>query len=148
MLDTAPLYVFSQGDDSDLTLILVYRECLRYRFLSAIFTSAIFQGCSRVMKRPAGRIRRGVQHVKGWVGLGGVHNLTGRVGSGREVFKISRVGSDRVKSFSNLSGGFGSGQDFQISQVGSGGGGTLTVMTRDKRVTRGLGQHDPRVVFC
>ena len=31
------------------------------------------------------------------VGLGGVRNLAGRVGSGQEVFKTSRAGSVRVR---------------------------------------------------
>ena len=60
---------------------------------------------------------------------------SGRVGSGQEVFKITRVGLGRIKRFSNIAGrvrsgqelikshgsGIGSGQDFfQISRVGSG----------------------------
>ena len=44
--------------------------------------TAIFQGFSRVMTRPAGRVKR-VSKSRG----------SGRVGSGLEVFKISRVGS-------------------------------------------------------
>ena len=71
-----------------------------------------------------------------------------RVGSCREVFKISRVGSGQVGSrvfqMSRVgSGQIGSGQEvMESSRVGSG-----QVMTREKRVTHGSGQHDPRVVF-
>ena len=43
----------------------------------------------------------------GRVGSGSVQNLTGRVGSGQEVFKScgsGQVGSGRVTTFSNLTG--------------------------------------------
>ena len=94
---------------------------------------------------------QGVQNVTGRVGLGIVQILTGRVKrfsnfggrvrSGQEFFK-SR-GSNRVES-----------RFFQISRVGSGRvkkgektHGSGQAMTHEKRVTRGSGQHDPRVVF-
>ena len=48
-----------------------------------------------------------------------------RVGSGQEVFEISRVGSGRLNKFSNLAGRVGSGQQLFKSRgsgrVGSGG---------------------------
>ena len=80
-------------------------------------------------------------------GLGrrGVQNVTGRAGSGRVgsiVLQISRVGSGRVKNFSNLGGRVRSGQEVMKAH-GSG-----QVMTREKRVTRGSDPHDPRVAFC
>ena len=52
-------------------------------------------GFSRVMTRPADRVRR-YKKTRGSnrVGPGGVGNPTGRVGSGLEVFKY--YGSDRV----------------------------------------------------
>jgi len=58
----------------------------------------------------------------GRVGSGSVQNLTDRVRSGRvKGFQISRVGSGRVKSFSNLTGRVGSGQEvMKSSRVGSG----------------------------
>ena len=37
----------------------------------------------------------------------GVLKMSRRVGSGQEVFKVARVGSDRVKRFLNLAGGSG-----------------------------------------
>ena len=40
---------------------------------------------------------------------GGYRNLAGRVGSGQEVFQISRGGSDRVKRFLNVASWVGSG---------------------------------------
>ena len=99
-----------------------------------------YQGFSRVMTRPAGRVKevsksRGSGRVgslrfkisrvgSGRVGSRSFLNLAGRVGSGRVAsrgFKISRVGSGRVKRFQNLVGRVGSGQEvFQISRVGSG----------------------------
>ena len=67
------------------------------------------QGFSRIMTRPAGRVKgvlksRGSgrvgsghyglkSHGSGWVGSRGFQNLACRVGSDQEVFKISRVGS-------------------------------------------------------
>ena len=54
------------------------------------------QGCSWVMVRPAGHVRRYKKKTHG----------SSRVGSGREVFEISRVGSGRVGS-----GRVGSGQE-------------------------------------
>ena len=77
------------------------------------------------------------------VGSRGVQNVTGRVGSDQEAFKISRVGSGqvgsgrvksfpnltvrvgsgRVKNFSSFTGRVGSGHFFfQIKRVGSGHG--------------------------
>ena len=44
---------------------------------------------------------------------------SGRVGSGQEVFKITRVGLGRIKRFSNIAGRFRSG-GFQTSRIGSG----------------------------
>ena len=38
-----------------------------------------------------------------------MQNLTGRAGSGQEMFETGRIGSDRVRSFSNLTGRVGSG---------------------------------------
>ena len=63
---------------------------------------------SKVMTRPAGRIRR-QSKPRGSSGVesGGVANLTGRVGSGR--VGSGRVGSGRVRRFSTTkSHGFGS----------------------------------------
>ena len=62
----------------------------------------LFAGLSRVLTRPAGRVGSGrVITFKNLTGSGRVgsgrvkrfQNLAGRVGSGQEVFKISRVGS-------------------------------------------------------
>ena len=63
--------------------------------------SIIFHGCSRI---------KGCSefHESGRVGPGSAKKLTGRVGS--SGFQISRVGSDRVKRFSNLTGRIGSGR--------------------------------------
>ena len=64
---------------------------------------------------------------------------SGRVGS--TSFQISWVGSGRVKRFSNLTGrGRLCHGVFKMSRAGR-------VMTREIRVTRGSGHHDPRVVF-
>ena len=63
---------------------------------------------------------------------------SGRVGSGR------RVGTGRVRSGGeevNILGRVRSRQEVKKAQ-GSG-----LVMTRENRVTRGLGQHDPRVIL-
>ena len=65
-----------------------------------------------------------------------------RVGNCSKCHGSGRVGSGRVKSFSNLTSRVGSGREFFISH-GSG-----QVMTREKRVTGGSGQHDPRVDIC
>ena len=63
-----------------------------------------------------------------------VQNVTGRVGS--RGFLISRVGSGRVKSFSNLTGRTGSDQEFFKShgstQVGSRGHEKLTGRVRSR----------------
>ena len=87
------------------------------------------------------------------VGPGGFENVAGRVGSGQEVFEMSRVGSRRANKFSILAGRVGS-RGFQISRIGSGRvmrclkcHGSGRVMTREIRVTRGSGHNDPRVVF-
>ena len=88
------------------------------------------QGFSRVMTRPAGRIK-GVSKSRG----------SGRVGSSR--YKISRVGSGRVKRFSKSRGSGRVGSKcFKISRVGSGrvkrfskSRGSGRVMTREIRVT-------------
>ena len=56
-------------------------------------------------------------YYRSFRGSGGVRNVTGRVGSRR--FKISRFGSSRVKRFSNLSGRVGSGQEV-FENYGSG----------------------------
>ena len=53
------------------------------------------------------------------VGPGGFENVAGRVGSGQEVFEMSRVGSRRANKFSILAGRVGS-RGFQISRVGPG----------------------------
>ena len=88
------------------------------------------QGYSRVLTRPAGRVTGCSKcHGLGPVGSRSVQNLTGRVGSGR------------VKEFSNIKGRVRPSQEVMKAR-GSG-----EVMTREKRVTRGSGQHDPRV-FC
>ena len=109
-----------------------------------------YQGFSRVMTRPAGRVKeisksRGLgrvgsdrvkrfQNLVGRVGSGPgnmLQNLAGPVGSGRvgsRGFKIPRVGSGRVKRFSKSRG---SGR----------------VMTRETRVTRESSHHDPRIVL-
>ena len=76
----------------------------------------------------------------GLVGSGSVQNLAGRLGSGREVFKSRGSGQVRSRVL-NLTGRVGSGQEMRKSSHGLG-----QVMTREKRVTRGSGQHDPRVV--
>ena len=69
----------------------------------------ILQGFSRVMTRPAGRVK-GVSKSRG----------SGRIGSLR--FEISRVGSSRVKRFSKSRGSGRVGSRlFKISRVGSGG---------------------------
>ena len=55
-----------------------------------------FQGYSRVMRRPAGRVRKVFKISRvgsGRAGPGGVGS--GGVGSGREAFKLSRVGWER-----------------------------------------------------
>ena len=58
----------------------------------------IYQGCSRVMARPSDQEVFKIPRVgPDRVGLGGVRNLAGRVGSGQEVFKTSRAGSVRVR---------------------------------------------------
>ena len=72
--------------------------------------SRYYQGCSRVMTRPASRVRKR-----------SVSRGSGRV----KMFQISRVGSGRVKTFSNLSGRVRSGQE----------------VMNDSRVESG---HDPR----
>ena len=55
------------------------------------------------------------------MGSRGVHNAIGRVGSGQEVFKISRIGSGRVKRYSNIADRVRSGlRVVRISQAGSG----------------------------
>ena len=65
---------------------------------------------SRVTRIVAGRVGSGQEHFKtsrvgsGRVGSGGFQNLAGRVVSGQEVFRISRVGSGRVRSFSKSRG--------------------------------------------
>ena len=59
----------------------------------------------------------------------------------RGGFKISRVGSGRVKRFQNLAVRVGSGQEVFKSR------GSDWVMTREMWVTRGSSHHDPRVVF-
>ena len=65
----------------------------------------------------------------------------GQVGS--RGFQISRVRSGRVKRFSNLTGRVESGHEvLKMSRVGSG-----RVMTCEVRVIRGSGHHDPRVVI-
>ena len=48
------------------------------------------------------------------VGSGGVQKLVGRVGSGQEVFEISRIGSDGVRRLSNFTGWVGSGHPDSI----------------------------------
>ena len=87
------------------------------------------------MTRPAGPVRRVSKCCgSGRVGSGGVRHVTGRVGSSQQVLKsrwsvrvgsrgfpISRVGSCRVKRFSNLVGRFTSGHEvFKMSRVRSG----------------------------
>ena len=69
------------------------------------------------------------------------HDPTSRSGHG--VFKMSRVGSGRVKIF----------QSHGWGRVGSGGGEKLTGRVgsgHDPRetITRGSDQHDSRAVFC
>ena len=66
-----------------------------------VSTIQFFPGFSRVMTRPAGRVRSRPGSSR--VGSGGVRNLTGRVGS-------DRVGSDRVGSGRVGSGRVGSGR--------------------------------------
>ena len=76
------------------------------------------QRFSRVMTRPAGRVRRQEDFKKSRVGSGRVgsrsfeisHVGSGRAGSGRvERFQhlAGRVGSDRVKRYGNLAGRVG-----------------------------------------
>ena len=102
------------------------------------------------MTRPAGRVRRCSKcHGSSPVGSRSLQNITGRVGSGQEVFKsrgsgpvgtrifqssrfgsgpvkiyffpISRIGSGRVNNFSNFTGRARSDQEvMKISRVGSG----------------------------
>ena len=70
---------------------------------------------------------------------------------------MSWVGSDRVNKFSILVGRLGSGQEVFKSngsgRVGSRGVQNVTGrgkswrVTRETRVSRGSGHHDPRVVF-
>ena len=85
-------------------------DCCPRRGVPRRFTWYFFQGFSRVMTRPAGRVRRCSKYVgSGRVRSGGVQNLTGRVwssgvGSGRAVFKITRVTSGQVGRVG--SGGF------------------------------------------
>ena len=109
--------------------------------VNAIPTGNI-EGFSRIMIRPAGRVT-------------GCSNVTGPVGSGQEVFKISRIGSDRFKRYSNIVGGVRSGKTFSslTGRVGLGRVKMLSNLTdrvrSDQEVTtRGSGQHDSRVVFC
>ena len=64
------------------------------------------------------------------VGPGGFENVAGRVGSGQEVFEMSRVGSGRVNKFSILTGRVESGQQVFKSR-GSG-----QVMSRDSELSR------------
>ena len=49
-----------------------------------------------------------VHYRAGGSGQRGFHNLAGRVLSDQKVLEISRVGSDRLKRFSNRTGGLGS----------------------------------------
>ena len=67
---------------------------------------------------------------------------SGQVGS--RVFQISWVGSGRVKICSNLLGQVGSGRVNRWRKAHGSG----QVMTREKQVTRGSGQHDLGVVFA
>ena len=60
-------------------------------FLLSILYKYFKQGFSRVMIRPADHVRR-------------LFNLAGPVGSGQEMFEISRDGSGLVGSFPNLAG--------------------------------------------
>ena len=48
-----------------------------------------------------------MKHGSSRVGSGGVRNLTGLVGSSREVLEISRVGLGRIWRFSNITGRVG-----------------------------------------
>ena len=66
-------------------------------------------------------------------GSGGFENVAGRVGSGQQVFEMSRVWSGQV----------GSGRFMRYLKCHGSG----RVMTREIRVTRGSGHNDPRVVF-
>ena len=75
------------------------------------------------LTREFSTLTRGKCHGPGRVRSGGFQNLAGRVGSGQEGFKISRIGSGRVKRFSKSrgSGRVGSGQDVsKVSRVESG----------------------------
>ena len=71
-------------------------------------------------------------HGSGRVGSGSKYHESGRVGS--KYFQISRVRSDLAKSFSNLTGWVGSGQEFfkyhGSGQVGSKGDEKRTVWVR------------------
>ena len=64
------------------------------------------QRFSRVMTRPADHAR------------GGYLNLAGRVGSGQEVFGISRDGSGRLGSGQNVFKSRGSEPDFTLTKPG------------------------------
>ena len=81
--------------------------------------------------------RIGLDRVgSGWIG-------SGRVGSGQAFFKS--YGSGRVKNVASIMDPVRSGQELmKSSRVGSGHVGP----TREKRVTRGLVQHDPSFFFC
>ena len=118
-------------------------------------TPNTFQGFSRVMTRPEGRVRR-VSKCRGSdrVGSGGVRYVTVRVGSGPQVLNLwVRVGSGQ--DFSNLMGRVRSGQKVFKSpgRVGSshqcskchGSGRVMTREIRVTRETRKLFSADPRV---
>ena len=98
---------------------------------------------SRVMTRPAGRIRRVWKcRGAGRVGSGRVQNVTCRTESGQQFFKSRGSGRVVSRGFqSHGSGRVGSGR------VGSWGHASGRVMTREIRVTSGSGRHNPWVVF-